>query len=70
MRTTPCFGTCGVRRAQGRTPTEEAKVNLAEARCRNPSDAWAPVDWIYDRLAGSGRSFSDSADLLREDRDR
>lgn len=33
-------------------------------------DAWAEVDAIYDRLAASGRIFSDSAELLREDRDR
>jgi antitoxin FitA len=55
---------------QGRTPTEEAKAILAEALRSNPPDAWGPVDMIYERLAASGRSFSDSADLLREDRDR
>jgi len=33
-------------------------------------DAWEAVDAINDRLAASGRKFSDSADLLREDRDR
>ena len=54
----------------GRTPEEEAKEILVEAlRCSHP-DVWGPVDAIYQRLAASGRSFTDSADLLREDRDR
>ena len=34
------------------------------------ADAWRQVDAIHDRLAAEGRIFSDSADLLREDRDR
>ncbi len=54
----------------GRTPAEEAKVILAEALRGKGPDVWAPVDGIYSRLAASGRTFSDSADLLREDRDR
>jgi len=56
--------------SHGRTATEEAKAILSEAlRAKNPV-AWAHVDAIYARLAASGRTFSDSADLLREDRDR
>ena len=54
----------------GRTPAEEAKAILAEALCSKRPDVWAPVDAIYRRLAASGRTFSDSAELLREDRDR
>jgi plasmid stability protein len=54
----------------GRTPTDEAKVILAEALHGKGPDVWAPVDAIYHRLATSGQTFSDSADLLREDRDR
>jgi plasmid stability protein len=54
----------------GRTPAEEAKAILAEALGRKLPDVWAPVDAIYRRLAASGRAFTDSADLLREDRDR
>ena len=54
----------------GRTLAEEAKVILAEAVHGRGPDAWAQVDTIYHRLAASGRTFSDSADLLREDRDR
>jgi plasmid stability protein len=54
----------------GRTPAQEAKAILAEAvRCPSP-DAWGTVDEIYQRRAASGQTFSDSADLLREDRDR
>jgi plasmid stability protein len=52
----------------GRTPMEEARVILAEALHGKGPDVWAPVDAIYHRLATSGRTFSDSADLLREDR--
>src|SRR5262245_33454131 len=54
----------------GRTPAQEAKVILAEAVSCQPLDAWRSVDELYQRLAASGRTFSDSADLLREDRDR
>ena len=54
----------------GRTPAEEAKAILTETLCNQSAHDWAPVDAIYHRLAASGRTFSDSADLLREDRDR
>jgi plasmid stability protein len=54
----------------GRTPDEEAKAILAESVGGKRPDAWEPVDAIYERLAVSGRTFSDSADLLRKDRDR
>jgi len=54
----------------GRTAAEEAKAILAEALATKRSDDWAPVDAIFQRLAASGRTISDSADLLREDRDR
>jgi antitoxin FitA len=54
----------------GRTAAQEAKAILAEAVRGQRPDVWAPVDAIYDRLAASGQTFSDSADLLREDRDR
>ena len=53
---------------QGRTPAEEAKAILTQALRPDVPDAWAPVDIIYRRLEASGRSFSDSAELLREDR--
>jgi plasmid stability protein len=55
---------------RGRTPGEEATAILAEALDVQLANPWAPVDAIYSRLARSGRTFTDSAALLREDRDR
>jgi hypothetical protein len=54
----------------GRTAAEQAKVILAGAVRGERGGDWAAVDAIYDRLAAAGKTFSDSADLLREDRDR
>jgi plasmid stability protein len=54
----------------GRTPAEEAKTILAEVVASERAYDWSAVDAIYNRLAASGRTFSDSAELLREDRDR
>jgi len=54
----------------GRTREQEAKAILAESVSAERPDAWGPVDAIYERLAASGRTFSDSAELLRKDRDR
>jgi plasmid stability protein len=53
---------------RGRTVETEAKAILADALA--PNDPWAGVNAIYNELAASGRTFSDSADLIREDRDR
>jgi plasmid stability protein len=55
--------------AHGRSAEAEAKAILEEA-LRRQADVWARVDAIYDRLAASGRTFSDSSELLREDRER
>lgn len=33
-------------------------------------DLWAVINTFRERLAASGKSFADSADLIREDRDR
>ena len=57
-------------RRHGRTAEQEAKAVLTAALCGNASDPWAEVDAIYRRLAATGKTFSDSAELLREDRDR
>jgi plasmid stability protein len=54
----------------GRSPAEEAKTILAAAVRGNDPNNWEQVDAIYQRLAASGGTFTDSADLLREDRDR
>jgi plasmid stability protein len=53
-----------------RSPTDEAKTILSEALLRPADGNWSKVDEIYNRLAGSGRKFDDSTDLIREDRDR
>ena len=57
-------------RASGRTPAEEARAILTDALRGAPLGPWSAVDAIYGRLAASGRTFSDSADLLRERRGR
>jgi antitoxin FitA len=57
-------------KSNGRTPAEEAKAILRDALACRPPTPWAGVDAIYNRLAESGRTFSDSVELLREDRDR
>lgn len=54
----------------GTTPAEEAKAILSEALRHQSPAAWATVDAIFQRLAASGRTFTDSAALIREDRDR
>jgi plasmid stability protein len=54
----------------GRTPCDEAKSILQDALRGGKVGNWASVDAIYQRLEASGRTFTDSADLLREDRDR
>jgi len=65
------LGDLRVRAARhGRTVPEEAKAILAEALAPKRTDSWAAVDAIYDRLTASGKTFTDSTELLREDRDR
>ena len=54
----------------GRTLADEAKAILSDTLQAERENAWAEVDAIYHRLEISGRGFSDSADLLREDRNR
>lgn len=58
--------------AHGQPAEEEAKAILAEvlAKAEPDPDPWAAVDAVRERLIDSGRTFSDSAELIREDRDR
>ncbi len=56
--------------AHGRTPEAEAGMILREALHPSAESAWSRVNALREQLAASGRSFSDSAELLREDRDR
>jgi plasmid stability protein len=53
-----------------RSPEEEAKAILSDVLGSKGQNGWERVDAIYSRLAASGRTFTDSVDLLREDRDR
>lgn len=54
----------------GQTIEAEAKTILAQTLDTAREEIWAKVDAIHARLAASGRTFSDSTDLLREDRER
>ncbi|MDX1947334.1 MAG: hypothetical protein SFU86_18175 [Pirellulaceae bacterium] len=53
-----------------RSPEEEAAAILRDALQGSRAQDWEQVDAIHEKLGGSGRSFSDSTDLVREDRDR
>jgi plasmid stability protein len=54
----------------GRTLEDEARTILERAAEAPSPSAWTEVDAIRQQLAASGRQFSDSAELVREDRDR
>jgi plasmid stability protein len=54
----------------GRTVETEAKAILTQALRPAEADPWSAVDAIRQRLAATGRDFSDSVELLREDRQR
>ncbi|MCX7011133.1 MAG: hypothetical protein NTW86_00965 [Candidatus Sumerlaeota bacterium] len=56
--------------AHARTPEAEAKAILEGALQATPAAVWDQVNAFRDRLADSDRSFTDSAELLREDRQR
>jgi plasmid stability protein len=56
--------------AHGRTPAVEAKVILQQALQTPPAANWEQVNAIRRELAATGQVFSDSVDLIREDRER
>jgi plasmid stability protein len=56
--------------AHGRSAEAEANAILRQALLPDPAAAWAGANAIRERLASGGRSYSDSAELLREDRER
>lgn len=60
------------RRAEnhGRAPAQEAKAILQEALGQPPAADWKQANDIRDALAAMGNTFSDSAQLIREDRTR
>jgi cysteinyl-tRNA synthetase len=41
---------------------------LEEREQREKAESWETTDRIYEELVRSGRTFSDSAELIREDR--
>ena len=57
-------------RLHGRTAQAEARLILADVLQPRCPGAWDQVNALRRQLAASGRRFSDSTDLLREDRDR
>jgi antitoxin FitA len=54
----------------GRSLEAEVKFILTEAAHPPSTAAWAGVDAIWQQLASSDRRFGDSAELVREDRQR
>ncbi len=48
----------------------EVKEILASALAPQASDPWSAIDAIREELAASGKDFGDSAELVREDRER
>jgi plasmid stability protein len=59
------------RAANHAQPVEvEVKEILASALALPASDPWRAIDAIREELAASGKDFGDSAELVREDRDR
>ena len=58
-------------KAHGRTPEAEAKAILEEQLHAAPgASVWDQVNAFRDRLAALKRTFNDSVELLREDRER
>ena len=55
---------------RGRSLQAEVKSILEEAAKEEQADFWKAADLLRERLKRSGRKFSDSAVLIREDRDR
>jgi plasmid stability protein len=53
----------------GRSLQSEVKTILEEA-VPDYEAAWKRIERFRTRLSKSGRTFADSADLIREDRDR
>ena len=70
-------GTLTLRLPLGRPNTEFEVVVIIQARAPAngatippTADPWAAINAFRERLAASGRVFSDSTELIREDRDR
>lgn len=57
-------------KTQGRSLQAEVKIILEEAAKDVPGEFWKEADRIREQLKRSGRTFSDSAVLIQEERDR
>jgi len=55
---------------RGRSLQAEVKMILEEAARMDYAEAWKAAERIYNKLKRSGLQFSDSAELIREDRER
>ncbi len=56
--------------SHGRSVESEAKAIIVDAVRPEHSGVWEAVDRIRERLSATGRSFGDSVDIVREDRQR
>lgn len=57
-------------KAEHRSLQSEVKVILEQAARQNHAAAWQSVERFRERLKRSRRGFTDSTELVREDRDR
>lgn len=56
---------------RGRSLQAEVKQILEAAAAEaDQTDVWKRIEQFRERMRRSGRTFSDSAELIREDRDR
>lgn len=53
----------------GRSLQSELRLAIEEAARQDAEAAWRAVNEFRERLAKSGRKFSDSTKLIRQDRD-
>ncbi len=58
-------------KANSRSLQAEVKMILQHASQQvSPAEAWAAIEQFREEMKGAGRTFSDSAELIREERDR
>jgi plasmid stability protein len=56
---------------RGRSLQAEVKQILEDAAAEaDQTDVWKKIEKFRERMVRSGKTFSDSAELIREDRDR
>jgi plasmid stability protein len=55
---------------RNRSLQAELKAIVEEAASQEWSKTWAAADRIFEELRRSGQKFSDTTELLREDRER